>query len=132
MLKCSQEAFAKCPTAQYCGSRGDAVYMEGSACDSFNRVVELTSNLHLPADLIQSGTVTAEYAIALTKLASLTSPQFVADLIPAVMSFSESTQIPFLNIMDGIFDRLYDGASPTSILLYYTHHNAEILKRKYV
>ena len=132
MLKCSQEAYAKCPTAQYCGSRGDAVYMEGSACDSFNRVVELTTDLKLPAELILSGTVTEEYAIALTKLASLSSPQFVADLIPAVMTFSESTQIPFLNIMDGIFDRLYDGTSPVAILLYYTQKNAVILKRKYV
>ena len=131
MFRCSPEAFAKCPTAQYCGSRNDATFMEGSACDRFNRVVELTSDLQIPAELIQSGTVSEEYAIALTKLAALTSPGYVADLLPAVMKFTEATSVPFLSIMDGIFERLDDGTSPVAILLYYTHKNSEILKGKY-
>lgn len=40
MLKCSPEAYAKCSTAQYCGSRDDAIFMEGSECDRFNRAID--------------------------------------------------------------------------------------------
>jgi hypothetical protein len=41
MITCSPEAFAKCPTHQYCGSSaGECTFSEGSACDIFNQHVE--------------------------------------------------------------------------------------------
>ena len=40
MLKCSPEAFAKCPTHQYCGnSAADCDFTEGSDCDKFNQKI---------------------------------------------------------------------------------------------
>ena len=40
MLKCSPEAFAKCPTRHFCGVRhDDATFAEGSDCDKFNQEV---------------------------------------------------------------------------------------------
>jgi len=41
MLKCSPEAFAKCPNRLYCGSYpSECSFTEGSDCDKFNRQVE--------------------------------------------------------------------------------------------
>ena len=41
MLKCSPEAFAKCPTRHICGVRpDDATFAEGSDCDLFNQLVQ--------------------------------------------------------------------------------------------
>lgn len=39
MLRCSPEAFAKCPTRHICGNIQDATFTEGSECDLFNRSV---------------------------------------------------------------------------------------------
>lgn len=39
MLRCSPEAFAKCPTRHICGSIQEATFTEGSECDLFNRSV---------------------------------------------------------------------------------------------
>ena len=40
MLKCSPEAFAKCPTHQYCGNSAvDCDFTEGSDCDKFNQQI---------------------------------------------------------------------------------------------
>lgn len=39
MLRCSPEAFAKCPTRHICGNIEDATFMEGSECDLFNQSV---------------------------------------------------------------------------------------------
>lgn len=39
MLRCSKEAFARCPTHHLCGRREDATFMEGSECDKFNQQV---------------------------------------------------------------------------------------------
>ena len=40
MLKCSPEAFAKCPTRHICGERpDDATFADGSECDLFNQLV---------------------------------------------------------------------------------------------
>ena len=40
MLKCSPEAFACCPTSQYCGnSAAECDFLEGSDCDKFNQRV---------------------------------------------------------------------------------------------
>ena len=41
MLKCSPEAFAKCPNRLYCGSYpSECSFTEGSDCDKFNQSVE--------------------------------------------------------------------------------------------
>lgn len=39
MLRCSPEAFAKCPTRYICGKIEDATFTEGSECDLFNQSV---------------------------------------------------------------------------------------------
>ena len=39
MLRCSPEAFAKCPTRHICGSIQEATFTEGSECDLFNQSV---------------------------------------------------------------------------------------------
>lgn len=39
MLRCSPEAFAKCPDRHICGNIQEAVFMEGSECDLFNQSV---------------------------------------------------------------------------------------------
>lgn len=39
MLRCSPEAFAKCPTRHICGNIQEATFAEGSECDLFNRSV---------------------------------------------------------------------------------------------
>lgn len=39
MLRCSKEAFAKCPTRALCGVPEEASFAEGSECDLFNRRV---------------------------------------------------------------------------------------------
>lgn len=39
MLKCSPEAFAKCPTRRICGNIEAATFTEGSECDLFNQSV---------------------------------------------------------------------------------------------
>ena len=41
MLRCSPEAFAKCPTHQYCGNYpSECTFAEGSDCDKFNQQVD--------------------------------------------------------------------------------------------
>ena len=65
MLKCSQEAFTKCPTAQYCGSRDDAVYMEGSACDSFNRNIEKEDCLKVVTAMVTLGEISEAAGLSL-------------------------------------------------------------------
>lgn len=40
MLKCSPEAFAKCPTRALCGNINEATFTEGSECDRFNQSVQ--------------------------------------------------------------------------------------------
>lgn len=39
MLRCSPEAFAKCPTREICGNIQEATFMEGSECALFNQSV---------------------------------------------------------------------------------------------
>lgn len=52
MLRCSKEAFARCPTRHLCGSREEATFMEGSDCDKFNQAVECQPNTN--ADWIRA------------------------------------------------------------------------------
>lgn len=39
-IKCSKEAFAKCPYKSKCGSFDDAFFMDGSDCDKFNQSIK--------------------------------------------------------------------------------------------
>lgn len=39
MMKCSAEAYAKCPTRHLCGRREEAIFLEGSECDKFNEQI---------------------------------------------------------------------------------------------
>lgn len=39
MLRCSVEAFARCPTRHLCERREDTIFIEGSECDLFNQQV---------------------------------------------------------------------------------------------
>lgn len=39
MMRCSPEAFAKCPTRALCGNIQEATFTEGSECDLFNQSV---------------------------------------------------------------------------------------------
>ena len=42
MLRCSKEAFAKCPTRHLCGSLEEATFAENSECARFNaKILEL-------------------------------------------------------------------------------------------
>lgn len=53
MLKCSPEAFAKCPTRHLCGVRhDDATFAEGSDCDKFNQ--EVLAAPKTRADLVRA------------------------------------------------------------------------------
>lgn len=45
MLRCSPEAYARCPDRQYCGPLEDAVFVEASECDCFNIFVELVPDV---------------------------------------------------------------------------------------
>lgn len=40
MLKCSEKAFAMCPTRHLCGTRDEAVFTEFSECAAFNKNVD--------------------------------------------------------------------------------------------
>lgn len=39
MIRCSPEAFAKCPTRALCGNLQEATFTEGSECDLFNQSI---------------------------------------------------------------------------------------------
>ena len=40
MMKCSDRAYAMCPTNYLCGSRNDATFTDDSECAEFNRRVD--------------------------------------------------------------------------------------------
>lgn len=40
MLRCSKEAFAKCPYSKGCASLDGALFIEGSECDAFNKEID--------------------------------------------------------------------------------------------
>lgn len=42
MQRCSEFAYAMCPDRAHCGSREDAVFMEGSECAKFNEDHQIT------------------------------------------------------------------------------------------
>lgn len=39
MLKCDKRVYEQCPDKEYCGSLDNAVFVEGSECDKYNRGV---------------------------------------------------------------------------------------------
>ena len=40
MMRCSERAYAMCPTRHLCGSRNDATFTQRSECADFNRRIE--------------------------------------------------------------------------------------------
>ena len=53
MLRCSKEAYAKCPSAGSCGLREQSTFVEGSECHRFNMEVEKTGSIKTNADAIR-------------------------------------------------------------------------------
>lgn len=41
MKRCSDFSYSLCPDRHICGRREDAIYMEGSECDAFNKANDL-------------------------------------------------------------------------------------------
>ncbi len=39
MLRCDKRVYKQCPDKEYCGSLDNAVFVEGSECDKYNREV---------------------------------------------------------------------------------------------
>ena len=58
MIKCSKEAFEKCPYHNICGDAENAFFMNGSDCDKFNQSKEcgmpLSTFLHRAANYGQT------------------------------------------------------------------------------
>lgn len=42
-IKCSKEAFEKCPFQRNCGGAEDAFFLDGSDCDKFNQSIKRTT-----------------------------------------------------------------------------------------
>ena len=53
MLRCSKEAFARCPTAGLCGMREQSTFVEGSECHRFNMEIEMNGHVMTHADAIR-------------------------------------------------------------------------------
>ena len=65
MLRCSPEAFALCPDAKYCGGFDDAIFMEGSDCESFNRNIEREDRLRVAAAVVTLGEISEAAGLSL-------------------------------------------------------------------
>ena len=48
MLRCSPEAFAKCPTSHLCGSLAEATFADDSECAAFNKKIEESNPSGVP------------------------------------------------------------------------------------
>lgn len=44
MMRCSPEAFAKCPTSHLCGSLAESTFADDSECAAFNKKIEGSHN----------------------------------------------------------------------------------------
>ena len=54
LIKCSKEAWERCPTREYCGPAGAAEFNEGSECHKFNvRVAEKASKASPKVDEVK-------------------------------------------------------------------------------
>ena len=67
MLRCSPEAFAKCPTRALCGNIQEATFTEGSECDLFNQTVTDQPMTNADAIRCMSDEDLAEFLFALMK-----------------------------------------------------------------
>lgn len=48
MMRCSPEAFAKCPTSHLCGSLAEATFADDSECAAFNKKIEESNPSGVP------------------------------------------------------------------------------------
>ena len=55
MMRCSPEAFAKCPTSHLCGNLAEATFADDSECAAFNKAVEdrIPSREHIKTALVK-------------------------------------------------------------------------------
>lgn len=54
LIKCSKEAWERCPTREYCGPAGAAEFNEGSECHKFNvKVAEKASKAGPKVDEVE-------------------------------------------------------------------------------
>lgn len=42
-IKCTEEAYKKCPFSKSCGDAENAIFMDGSDCDKFNQSIKQTT-----------------------------------------------------------------------------------------
>lgn len=42
-IKCTEEAYKKCPFSSTCGDAENAIFMDGSDCDKFNQSIKRTT-----------------------------------------------------------------------------------------
>lgn len=42
-IKCTEEAYKKCPFSKTCGDAENAIFMDGSDCDKFNQSIKQTT-----------------------------------------------------------------------------------------
>lgn len=42
-IKCTEEAYKKCPFSNICGDAENAIFMDGSDCDKFNQSIKQTT-----------------------------------------------------------------------------------------
>lgn len=81
MLRCSPEAFAKCPTRALCGNIQEATFTEGSECDMFNRSVVDKPMTNADAIRCMSDDDLAEFLFAAMKgalvLCGITPPAYI-------------------------------------------------------
>lgn len=42
-IKCTEEAYERCPFSKPCGDAENAIFLDGSACDKFNQSIKRTT-----------------------------------------------------------------------------------------
>lgn len=53
MLKCDRRVYEKCPDKEYCDGLDNAVFIEGSQCDKYNRGVLWDIERKTAADVVE-------------------------------------------------------------------------------
>lgn len=81
MMRCSPEAFAKCPTRALCGNVKEATFTEGSECDLFNQTVLDQPMTNADAIRCMSDDDLAEFLFAVQRnvlvLCGITPPVYI-------------------------------------------------------
>ena len=51
-IKCSKEAYDKCPDSRRCGTLDQAIFLDGSSCHKFNQQIETEGAKEQKPDLV--------------------------------------------------------------------------------